>query len=197
MRPSTLFAVVVTLVIGLLSLIGARDASPKARDAEHVEVPATATPSLPSSAAPREAHGPQRTVPSAHLLAVPLDFAEPDAPAGNPALERAFGAEPEDAERADQVANEARAALAADPQLEVHDVRCTPTFCRLRMTKPIESALAWAEVDRLLASVARGETIFTARPEGDAHTTADVYFSAPDAALPLDQVRPPSTRPGV
>jgi hypothetical protein len=154
-------------------------------------------PHLAQSPSPSRGAAKPVTEPRSHLVSIPVDFAERDAPAENMALERAFDAEPQDMARATKIADDARAALSADPELEVHDVRCTATFCRLRMTKPIQSALAWPQVDQLLAPIARGETIFTARPDDDANTTAHVYFSEPDAALPLDQVRPPGVRPGV
>ena len=165
---------------------------PTMPDSDRALPPPMARPQAPPPSAAKPA-----AEPDSHLVAVPADFAEPHAPAGNPALERALDAEPEDPERAAKVTEAAKTALSADPDLSVHDVRCTPTFCRLRMTKPIQSALAWPEVDQLLAPIARGETIFTARPDDDANTTAQVYFSEPDTALPLDQVRPPGVRPGV
>jgi hypothetical protein len=174
--------------------------SPGVESPNHPTVPESRRASPPALALPHaRSRGDTRpTVErTPHLVAVPADFGEHDAPAENPALERAFDAEPEDPERAAKVADAAKTALAADPDLSVHDVRCTLTFCRLRMTKPIQSALAWHQVDQLLAPIARGETIFTARPHDDANTTAHVYFSEPDAALPLDQVRPPGVRPGV
>jgi len=172
----------------------------------HVELPtrpvsesiASPPPPMPqTSSDARAAAEPTTAASQTHLVAIPADFDEREAPAENLALERAFHAEPPDPERAAKVAEAAKTALSADPQLEVSDVRCTATFCRLRMTKPIQSALEWHEVDELLAPIARGETIFTARPDDDANTTAHVYFSEPDAALPLDQVRPRGVRPGV
>lgn len=132
----------------------------------------------------------------AHLVAIPADSHGGEPEAGHAALERAFDDEPEDAQWATRVHDDAAQVLAVDPQLRLDAVRCAQTFCRIRMSKPIDSELGWADIDRLLAPIASGEAIFTATPDGSM-TTGYLYFSARDAALPLDQVHVSKPRPGV
>jgi hypothetical protein len=102
-----------------------------------------------------------------------------------PGLERALEEEGDDAAWTLDVQRAVREALTEDPEVRLDAARCTPTFCRLRLTKPIESRLDWPEIDRLLAPIARGETLFSALPHGRT-TTAHVYFSALDSSLPVD-----------
>jgi hypothetical protein len=109
----------------------------------------------------------------------------------NASLERALEEEDEDPAWTRDVHGAVTAALAEDPQIRVEAVRCTSTFCRLRLTKPIASRLDWPEIDQKLAPIARGETIFSALPTGTV-TTAHVYFSALDTSLPLDHPSDPA-----
>src|SRR5688572_8976866 len=124
MRSIPLLVIAVGLTANLLWAFDAADPAPAAHAAPSGQVEAPRAPALRQAMpamAERVSARPAAATRS-HLVAVPLDFAEPDAPAGNPALERAFAAEPEDAERAARVTSQARAVLAADPELEVHDV---------------------------------------------------------------------------
>ncbi len=126
-----------------------------------------------------------------HLVAVGKESAGDVAHVSNPGLDHALDDEEDDGAWAAQVLSDVSDLLAEDTQIDVEEVRCAQTFCRVRMHKPIVSDLDWPDVDRLLAPVARGETIFMAAPEGTM-TTGFIYFSAEDSTLPLDSVRPRS-----
>ncbi len=125
----------------------------------------------------------------AHLIFVEPQVDERAPQANHPGLDRALLEEEENRLWTAQVQRDVVDVLSEDAQVQVDEVRCAQTFCRVRMTKPIASDLDWPQVDSLLAPIARGEMIFAAVPSGTM-TTGAIYFSADDAVLPLDQARP-------
>lgn len=178
------------LGIGLLIPHPAQQAAPdiaqKESDPHAPRRPPLTVQEMPSRSIQRES--PTVTMASrAHLLAVPVAAPNTARRASHAGLERALDEDEPNQAWTDAVLEEVRDTLSVDPDVHVDQVRCTQTFCRVSMTKPLDSDLDWPEIDRLLAPVARGETIFSAVPDG-ALTTGFIYFSADDVALPLDQV---------
>jgi hypothetical protein len=104
--------------------------------------------------------------------------------ARHPQLEDALEIEDADPAWTARVEHKARELLAGDPAIHSMRARCTQTFCRLQIVKPISSALDWPQIDSRLAAIAQGEAIFQTQDEGGT-STAYLYFSAKDSHLPI------------
>jgi hypothetical protein len=130
----------------------------------------------------------------AHLVALPLTAAGRPR-ARNAGIERALAEDEADATWTAEVDTQARERLAGDPALHIDALQCTHTFCRIQMTKPIDSNMDWEAVDQALTPIARGETIFAAERDG-AETTGYLYFASVGSSLPIDQVHEAANRRG-
>lgn len=137
---------------------------------------------------------PHATKQRAHLVTLPLT-ADGRPRARNAGIERALEEDEADAAWTAEVETQARERLAADPALHIDALQCTHTFCRIQMTKPIDSNMDWEAVDQALTPIARGETIFAAERNG-AETTGYLYFAALGSSLPIDQVHEAVNRRG-
>jgi hypothetical protein len=115
--------------------------------------------------------------------------------ARNSAIERALEEDEPDPIWTSEVDAQARERLAADPALHIDALHCTRTFCRIQMTKPVDSSMDWEAVDHALTPIARGETIFGAERNG-AETTGFIYFAALGSNLPVDRVHEASNPRG-
>jgi hypothetical protein len=174
-----------------LAVISLRAPQPAAgrvtpEEATHASRQAPATERVRSASQPRASDRAAWQAGARFLTPVLGEASEGPEGSANPSLERALDEDEEDPAWTGDVHGAVTAALAEDPQISIDYVRCTSTFCGLRLTKPIASRLDWPQIDEKLVPIARGETLFSASPSGTL-TTAHVYFSALDTSLPLDQ----------
>lgn len=108
----------------------------------------------------------------------------------NEELEAILDYAPEDVAWMKRLEPAVKAAIADDPAVQLESISCVSEFCRLQLSKPVESPLDWPEIDDRLTFI-DGEKIFRAGSDGKM-STAYVYFSAREGGLPLSVLHPES-----
>ena len=184
------YATVGAILVGGLAMLVARDAEPVVGSEPKLEpsAPASTTPS--PAAKPRPAHSTYANSPKvdtsdgARTLYGPKQDAQGRRPARIPELEDALDVEGSNEAWRRDVEAKAEAAIPKEAQLRELDVRCTQTFCRIKMVKPIDTRADWPEIDRSLYQVAAGEAVFLTEREGGV-STGFLYFASVDSHLPL------------
>lgn len=104
-----------------------------------------------------------------------------------PELEDALDIEDVDEVWAHDVTEKARASIPKEAELRELDVRCSQSFCRVKMVKPIDTRAGWPEIDQSLMHVAPGEAVFLTEREG-ALSTGYLYFASAESQLPLSNL---------
>ncbi|MFM2418339.1 MAG: hypothetical protein RL385_3062 [Pseudomonadota bacterium] len=127
------------------------------------------------------------STPEGRLLMAPQQKSNEKVPANIPDLDAVLDDDDANDAWTEKITSYAHTAIPAGAQLSELTVRCSETFCRVKMVKPIDSSVDWPEIDSALVPVATGEAIFSTENEGGV-STGYLYFAESDNKLPLGNV---------